>query len=144
MPEKQIEQRLFEDVTQLISQARSQVVQSINTTMAHTYFEIGKLIVEHEQYGDFRAEYGKKLLKGLSNYLTKGFGKGFSVTNIQQMRNFYLVYQKQQTLSAKSIKEKKSQTLSAKFKNQQQLPVITIHGEKSETVSRIFVPNQSL
>lgn len=128
MREKQVEKALFENVRQLISQARSQVVQSINITMVYTYFEIGRLIVEHEQYGENRAEYGIKLLQGLSTYLTKEFGKGFSVTNIQQMRNFYLIYRKQQTLSVKSIDEEKSQTLSAKLEL-----------EKSETVSRKFV-----
>ena len=128
MREKQVEKSLFENVRRLISQARSQVVQSINITMVYTYFEIGRLIVEHEQYGENRAEYGIKLLQGLSTYLTKEFGKGFSVTNIQQMRNFYLIYRKQQTLSVKSIDEEKSQTLSAK-----------LEFEKSETVSRKFV-----
>ena len=69
--------------------------------------------MEEEQQGKERAEYGKELLKGLSKLLIKEFGKGFSVTNLQQIRNFYLIYQKQQTLSVKS--EKKSQTPSAIF-----------------------------
>ena len=61
----------------------------------------GRLIIEDEQKGKERAEYGKTLLKELSVKLTKEFGKGFLVTNLQQMRKFYLVYQNQQTVSAK-------------------------------------------
>jgi predicted nuclease of restriction endonuclease-like (RecB) superfamily len=87
---------------QLLQNARSKVVQTVNQVMVITYFEIGKIIIEEEQNGKDRAEYGKSLLQELSKTLTKEFGKGFSVTNIQQMRNFYLSYQKQQTLSAKS------------------------------------------
>jgi predicted nuclease of restriction endonuclease-like (RecB) superfamily len=70
--------------------------------MVETYFEIGRLIVEEEQNGSERAEYGKQILIELSNKLTKEFGLGFSVTNLQQMKNFYSIYGKQQTLSAKS------------------------------------------
>lgn len=106
---------LFDKITQLLSKARSEVVRSINNTMANTYFEIGRLIVEEELYGKDRAEYGKSVLIILSDSLTKEIGKGFSVTNIQQMRNFYLCYQKQQTLSANSSSEKQ-QAPSAKFK----------------------------
>jgi predicted nuclease of restriction endonuclease-like (RecB) superfamily len=76
--------------------------------MVITYFEVGKMIVEEEQEGKERSEYGKQLTRGLS----KEFGKGFSITNIQQMRSFYLIYQKQQTLSVNSEKQ---QILSDKF-----------------------------
>ena len=67
------------------------------------------MIVEEEQNGKERAEYGKQILKELSEKLTIEFGKGFSVTNLQQMKNFYAVYGKQQTVSAKF---EKSETLS--------------------------------
>jgi len=83
--------------------------------MAYTYFEIGRIIVEEEQNGKERAEYGKELLKGLSNRLIREFGKGFSVTNLKQMRQFYLTYEKQHTLSAKSVAKEKGQTLSDEF-----------------------------
>lgn len=62
--------------------------------MLYTYFEIGRMIIEEEQNGEDRAEYGKYLLEELSGYLTKEFGKGFSVTNLKQMRKFYSVYAK--------------------------------------------------
>lgn len=71
------------------------------------------MIIEEEQNGKERADYGKQLLSDLSQTLTKEFGKGFSVTNLQQMRQFYTVYSKQQTLSVKS---EKSQILSRGFK----------------------------
>lgn len=84
--------------------------------MVITYFEIGKMIVEEEQNGKERADYGKSLLKELTKVLTLEFGKGFSVTNLQQMKKFYLIYQKQQTLSANSnLPIEKQQTLSVKF-----------------------------
>jgi len=72
------------------------------------------MVIVEEQQGKDRAVYGKQLIKELSNILTKEFGKGFSITNIQQMRNFYLVYQIQQTVSAKS-KYQIGQTLSDEF-----------------------------
>lgn len=99
---------------ELLHSARQQIVRNVNFIMVQTYFEIGRMIIEEEQNGKERADYGKSLLKELSKVLTKEFGKGFSITNIQQMRNFYLVYQKQQTVSANSVKVIQ-QTVSANF-----------------------------
>jgi predicted nuclease of restriction endonuclease-like (RecB) superfamily len=67
--------------------------------MTKTYFKIGKLIVEEEQKGKQRAVYGEKLITELSKELTQEYGKGFSTTNLKQMRTFYLTYSKGQTLS---------------------------------------------
>jgi len=89
----------FDKITDLLKQARIKVVKTVNQTMVVTYYEIGRMIVEEEQGGSERAEYGKHILKELSKRLSVEFGKGFSVTNIQQMKTFYLTYQKQQTLS---------------------------------------------
>lgn len=97
---------LFGRITELLSEARQFVVASVNHAMVLTYFEIGRLIVEDEQKGKERAEYGKSILKELSERLTKEFGKGFSVRNLEQMRKFYVVYSKSQTLSANSENEK--------------------------------------
>ena len=91
---------IYDRVSDLLRQARQAVVQTVNNTMVVTYFEIGKMIVKEEQAGRERAEYGKQLIVELSKRLSKEFGKGFSITNIQQMRNFYLIYQNQQTVSA--------------------------------------------
>ena len=70
---------LFSQVVELLQNARQQVLRTVNSTMVYTYFEIGRMIVEEEQNGKDRAEYGKQLLKGLSEQLTNEFGKGFSV-----------------------------------------------------------------
>ena len=105
---------LFSRAVELLHSARQQVVKQINLTMVQTYFEIGQMIVEEEQEGKNRAEYGVGLLKGLSESLTNEFGKGFSIRNIEQMRKFYLVYSITQTVSADS--ENKTQTPSANFK----------------------------
>ena len=105
----------FDKIADLLKKARKSVVQTVNQTMVYTYFEIGKTIVEEEQKGEERAEYGKQLLKELSKRLSNEFGKGFSQRNLEQMRRFYLVYGKQQTLSAKS-ENQKAKTVSAEFK----------------------------
>lgn len=83
---------LFQQVVDLLQNARQQVLRAVNSTMVYTYFEIGRMIVEEEQSGKNRAEYGKQILKGLSEQLTKEFGKGFSVENLDRMRKFYRVY----------------------------------------------------
>lgn len=105
----------YTQIVDLLQLARGKVIHTINQTMVKTYFEIGKMIVLEEQGGKTRADYGKKVIKELSKVLTKEFGKGFSVRNIEQMRQFYLVYTKPQTLSA--VSKNKSQTLSAISKN---------------------------
>ena len=91
----------YKDIKQLLQDARQKVYQSINTTMTQTYYEIGKRIVEEEQGGEKRAGYGKKLLKNLSFELSKEFGKGFSVDNLENMRKFYLSFSKSETVSRK-------------------------------------------
>ncbi len=103
----------YSQIVELLQSARNKVVSTINQTMVLTYFEIGRKIVEEEQGGKKRADYGKKVITELSKVLTKEFGKGFSERNIEQMRQFYLVYSKSQTVSAESDIQK-SKTVSAK------------------------------
>lgn len=91
---------LFENIKNLIQSAQNKVINTINTTMTFTYFEIGRMIVEEEQNGAHRANYGKQIIKTLSIKLTNDFGQGFSLRNIEQMRQFYIVYSKTQTVSA--------------------------------------------
>lgn len=79
-------------IADLIDLARKQVVTTVNLVMVHTYFEIGRVIVEDEQQGNARAEYGKATLKELSQKLTTQFGKEFSVENLDRMRFFYKTY----------------------------------------------------
>jgi predicted nuclease of restriction endonuclease-like (RecB) superfamily len=93
------ENNLYHQISELLRTARKNVLQSVNITMTKTYFKIGKLIVEEEQKGKQRAVYGEKLITELSKELTEEYGKGFSTTNLKQMRTFYLTYSKGQTLS---------------------------------------------
>lgn len=80
------------DIKTLISEAQQHVVRSVNTAMVITYWEIGRRIVEEEQNGSNRAEYGKYLIESLAKALTADFGKGFSVPNLRNFRQFYLVF----------------------------------------------------
>lgn len=97
----EIEKRdIFIDIKNIIELSRKKVISSINSTMTTTYFLIGKRIVEEEQGGEKRAEYGENLIIKLSEKLTRDYGKGFSKRNLWQMKKFYLSYQKVQTVSA--------------------------------------------
>ena len=96
----EIKKDVYAEISNLLKEARKSIVSNINTTMTKTYFLIGKRIVEEEQNGNERAEYGEKLIKNLSKKLTEEFGKGFSKRNLWQMKQFYLAYSKVQTVSA--------------------------------------------
>lgn len=116
--------KFFSQIVDLLQSARSNVVRTINQTMVLTYFEIGRIIVEEEQGGKERAAYGKQLLKELSKVLTKEFGRGFSVQNLERMRSFYLAY----SISSTALRiSKKGQTMSDELQN-----------EKSQTISAQF------
>jgi len=98
---KSIQKNVAHEIKSILEKARAAVVQSVNTTMATTYFEIGKLLIDVRQQGSKRAGYGEKLMMQISQELTKEFGKGFSVDNLENMRRFYLVYGKSETPSRK-------------------------------------------
>ncbi|OHE61958.1 MAG: hypothetical protein A2Z99_18745 [Treponema sp. GWB1_62_6] len=83
---------LLPQIRVLIASARQVASRTIDTLQVQTNFEIGRLIVEHEQGGEERAEYGKAMLKGLSTALTAEFGRGFSKSNLEYMRRFYLLF----------------------------------------------------
>ena len=94
-----VRKNIYEEIKNLLASARENIVSNVNSTMTKTYFLIGKRIVEEEQNGNERAEYGEELIKNLSLRLSKEFGKGFSKTNLKQMKSFYLAYGKGQTVS---------------------------------------------
>lgn len=124
---------LAERIERLITEARKRTVAAVNTAMVYTYYEIGRMIVEDEQQGEQRAEYGKFVLKNVAEHLTRKFGKGFSLTNLELMRKFYKVYsQIPQTLSEEFNDTAIFQTLSRKS-----LIPLTI-SQKSQTVSDQF------
>ena len=95
----EIKKDVYVEISNLLKEARKNIVSNINTTMTKTYFLIGKRIVEEEQNGNERAVYGENLIKTLSKRLTEEFGKGFSKTNLKQMKSFYIAYRKGQTVS---------------------------------------------
>ena len=110
---------LVEQVRTLVQSARGAAAASVNTLQVLTNFEIGRVIVEHEQRGKERAAYGKETLKALAARLTREFGRGFSERNLEYMRKLYLLWNERlphisQTVSAKSDGAAISQTPSAK------------------------------
>jgi len=90
---------LLTDIAAVIQQSRQQVQQAVNSAMVQCYWQIGRLIVEHEQQGQARAVYGKQQLQTLSEQLTAEFGKGFDATNLRNMRRFYLTFPIRETVS---------------------------------------------
>ena len=89
------------EIKTVLDSARSNVARQVNNELLNTYWNIGRIISEHEQTVPERADYGKQTLKELARVLTAEFGKGFSRANLQNMRAFYLTYEKCQTLSGK-------------------------------------------
>ena len=111
--------QLFTAVGDLLEQARKYSARSVNAVMTSTYWEVGRRIVEHEQQGKKRARYGEALIERLALDLTARFGRGFSQSNLWQMRDFYLAWPILQTASGESRPAKrilgntpKAQTLS--------------------------------
>ena len=92
---------LLEDIKTLLQTARQHIQQTVNTTMMQTYWNIGRLIVEDEQEGKERAEYGKKQLEEIADTLTQDFGKGFNTRNLRNMRQFYKTFPIWQSVNAK-------------------------------------------
>jgi predicted nuclease of restriction endonuclease-like (RecB) superfamily len=106
---------LLAGIAKVLNEARRQAARSANAILTVTYWEIGRRIVEFEQRGKTRAKYGIALLEHLSEYLTKKFGKGFSVDNLENMRLFYLAYPQDrisETLSRKLNGQRNSETPS--------------------------------
>ena len=109
-------QNFLQSVSSLLEGARKKTIRQINWIIVETYWEIGKLIVKEEQKGKERAEYGEELLIRLSKDLTRKYGRGFSVDNLEAMRKFYIIYPhflKSETLSRKSEKSATSSRISS-------------------------------
>lgn len=92
------ENNIYERIRSEVEKARQKVYATVNLTMVETYWNIGKQIYEAQDKSE-RAEYGKGLLKFLSQKLTKEFGKGFTVTNLKYMRQFYMAFPNSHSLS---------------------------------------------
>lgn len=103
----EISNTFLSNISDMLHNAKGNAKTAVNLVMVYSYYEVGRMIFEEEQKGADRAAYGKYILKELSEYLTAEFGKGYSVTNLKQMRQFYSIY------STDTI----SQTLSDQFES---------------------------
>ncbi|MCH5715394.1 DUF1016 N-terminal domain-containing protein [Niabella hibiscisoli] len=119
---------LFSGIKNLVQQSKEELYRIINTTLVETYYHIGRLIVEFEQQGSTRAGYASGVLKTISLKLTKEFGKGFSVDNLENMRRFYNEYKRTYVEFLEA--QVKSETVSRKLRKPQSSV------SKSETLSR--------
>lgn len=93
---------LYREVRSVLEQARASAYRTVNTAMVHAYWNIGRLIVEHEQGGKRRAAYGEAVLEDLSSRLTAEFGRGFDIRNLRYMRQFYLAFPIRNALRSES------------------------------------------
>ena len=82
----------IQEIKQILNQARQKVYVAINSAMVEAYWKIGKRIVEEEQNGKERADYGKEIIKNISDEMTREFGKGFTDRNIRNFRQFYITF----------------------------------------------------
>lgn len=85
-------QNLYDEIRDVLLLSRNRAYATVNFSIVQAYWNIGRIIIEHEQKGSFRAEYGQSLLKNLSKQLTQEFGKGFDIRNLQLMKKFYTLF----------------------------------------------------
>jgi hypothetical protein len=137
MTEKAIKQRksgeayyesIFGDVARIVETARRSAARSVNYIMTAAYWLVGRRIVEFEQAGSARADYGTELLKRLAADLTNRFGRGFGPVNLSQMKKFYLLWPAEKIFQALS---EKSQALPPFGESQ---VILQAASEQSQTV----------
>jgi predicted nuclease of restriction endonuclease-like (RecB) superfamily len=125
----------FNNIATMIEQARRHIGRTADLTMCITYYEIGRMIVEQEQGGKERAEYGSNLLKELSVFLTNRFGRGFSETNLRNARKFFQIYEMQiQQLLTVELGNDKQQLLTAKSSSPDNIDIM----QKSQFLANVF------
>lgn len=83
---------LFQSIREIVRRAQQQLFRQANSALLESYWHIGRLIIEDEQSGKIRAQYGEQTLKKLAIQLNNEFGKGFDYTNLTNMRRFYLAF----------------------------------------------------
>lgn len=89
---------VYQQIRDVLTEARSQAYQAVNSAMVQAYWNIGRIIIEEEQHGELRAEYGERLISDLSKKLAVEFGRGFDKRNLWFMRSFYMCYPKMNAL----------------------------------------------
>ena len=136
-------QSIFDDVSSIIDEARQTAARSVNAIMTAAYWMIGQHIVEFEQGGKERAEYGTALVERLAVDLTERFGRGFSRQNIWQMRLFYQSYPPEQilqTVSGESESSEIFQTVSEKLEDTENMPATSAASTLNSIASRFPLP----
>ena len=93
--------KMIQEITSLVNEVKSNLSSEINRSIIYVYWNIGRIIVKHENENNNRLEYGKEVLKGLSTELTKYLGKGYSVSNLKYMRTFFKAYPNYNELNEK-------------------------------------------
>ena len=121
----------FKQVADLIVASRQFAKRQVDNTIVTAYYEVGRMIVEREQQGQKRAQYGVKLIKGLSEYLTEHCGKGFSVVNLKSIRKFYQVYSPSIGQSPSALSENNKQ-------NNSLIGIFDATTQKRQTPSALF------
>ena len=125
---------LFERISDLIEQARRRVMTSVNIAEVYTKYSIGQYIVEEEQQGNTRAEYGKQVLKELSVRLTERFGDGWSYPTMKNIRQFYLIYSKRLN-SVEPIEEEKAKRCLPNSNNETASISVTLSQKSDDSIS---------
>jgi predicted nuclease of restriction endonuclease-like (RecB) superfamily/predicted GNAT family N-acyltransferase len=128
----------YQQVADLLTAARKYAKKQLDNTIIATHFEIGRMIVEREQRGEKRAKYGAKLIKGLSEYLTEKCGRGFSVSNLRNFRQFYQVYSPSIHQSVIGESEKQHSQVNALEKHQSVISVLELGAQKSQSLISQF------
>jgi predicted nuclease of restriction endonuclease-like (RecB) superfamily len=105
--DKIVSSAFYNNIRNIIIEARKKAYRTINFVQVQAYWDIGRLIVEEEQKGEKRAEYGKYLLKGLSEKLTEEFGEGYTERKLRYMRAFYLNFPIRHAARSESIEERR-------------------------------------
>lgn len=108
---------LISEISDILAQGRKLSFHAVNAVLTNTYWQIGRQIVEFEQGGRERAEYGEGIIKQISKDLTKQFRKGFSVQNLERIRKFYLMWPKTQTATALLENQNSSSVMRISPKN---------------------------
>ncbi len=130
--------KFVNEIKDILSIAKERVVTSINIAMVYSYYEIGRRIVMEEQKGKSRADYGKELLEMLSKELTKEFGRGYSISNLKNIRQFYIVYSKDQIGQTVFIQSKDNMSLSKEIQIGQ--PVVIQSKDKLSLTEKNKIP----